>query len=88
MLMLVLSMPSWANHLPEDVEQATNVNDIALPLTEHSAAELAHIETGGKILSVEQTQENDQIIFRVKVLHQNGKVKVHRFDGETGHAIH
>lgn len=88
LLFLLISAPLSARMLPGDIEPGSSINDITLPLTAHTAAELAQVETGGKILSVEEVEKKDRIIFRVKVLHANGKVKIHRFDGKTGHAIH
>jgi uncharacterized membrane protein YkoI len=48
---------------------------------------LAKVETDGKVLSVERVGIGRNIIFKVKVLHKNGKVKTHRFNAETGRAI-
>ncbi len=73
--------------VPYEQQPGNIINEIALPLTKHTAAELAKIETGGKILSVDEQQAGKGIIFRVKVLHNNGKVKVHRIDRDTGHTL-
>jgi uncharacterized membrane protein YkoI len=73
--------------IPYEQQPGNIINEIALPLTKHTAAELAKIETGGKILSVEEQPNGDQLIFRVKVLHDNGKVKVHRIDRDSGHTL-
>ncbi|MCX4186330.1 PepSY domain-containing protein [Methylophaga sp. OBS4] len=86
LIIMLTSLPAMADHLPYDLEPGTSINEIALPLTKHTAAELARIETGGKVLSVDEERRNNHIIFRVKVLHNNGKVKVHRIDRDTGHA--
>lgn len=85
--LLLLSLPVMADEdIPYEQQPGNSINEIALPLTEHTAAELAKVETGGKILSVDEEQRGDKVIFRVKVLHNNGKVKVHRFNRDTGHA--
>lgn len=73
--------------IPYEQQPGNSINEIVLPLTKHTAAELAKVETNGKILSVDEQRNGAQIIFRVKVLHDNGKVKVHRFDRDTGHAL-
>lgn len=88
LLLLAFSTTVIADHLPEDVEPGTSINDIALPLTRETAAELAQIETGGKVLSVDQEQQNHHTVFRVKVLHDNGKIKTYSIDQNTGHTIH
>lgn len=87
-ILMLFSLPIQADeHLPYELQPGNSINEIALPLTKHTAAELAKIETGGKVLSVDEEQLGDTTVFRVKVLHNNGKVKVHRINGETGHAI-
>lgn len=80
--------PAFADdHRPYEQEPGNNINEIALPLTTHTAAELAKVETGGKILSVEEEYYGSKTIFRVKVLHNDGKVKNHRFDRDSGHSV-
>jgi hypothetical protein len=74
-------------HIPYEQQPGNSINEIVLPLTQHTAAELAKVETNGKVLSVDEQRRGAQIIFRVKVLHNNGKVKVHLFDRDTGHAL-
>ncbi len=90
-LLLLLSTSSVLtiadDHLPYEQEPGNNINEIALPLTDHTAAELAKVETGGKILSVDEEHYGNKIIFRVKVLHNDGKVKIHRFDRDSGHSV-
>lgn len=88
MSLLLLALPLQADeHIPYEQQPGNIINEIALPLTKHTAAELAKLETGGKILSVDEENRNDMVIFRVKVLHNNGKVKVHRINRDTGHAV-
>lgn len=84
-LTLTLGVAVYAAHVPDGVEPGDSVNEIQLPLTKESAAELIRIETKGKILSVNKKQQEGNIIFRVKVLHDNGKIKIYRLDAETGH---
>ncbi|PHS69479.1 MAG: hypothetical protein COB23_05860 [Methylophaga sp.] len=86
-LMMTLSTAVSANHLPDDIEPGDVVNDIQLPLTKKSAAELAHIETGGKVMSIEQKQKHGQVYFSAKVLHDNGKVKIYRYDRNSGQSF-
>ncbi len=86
LIFMLFNLPSQADdHVPYEEQPGNSINEIALPLTQHTAAELAKIETGGKILSVEEEPRDGTVIFRVKVLHNNGKVKVHRFNRDTGH---
>ena len=63
----------------------TSHHEIVLPLTANSVAELARKKTGGKVLSVKEETLADRLIFHVKVLHNNGKVKIYRVDSNTGH---
>jgi uncharacterized membrane protein YkoI len=57
---------------------------VALPLTKESAAEHVQTESGGKVLSVDEKQEGAKQIFKVKVLHDDGKIKIYQVDAETG----
>lgn len=75
------------DELPYEEQPGNSINEISLPLTKQSAAELAKIETDGKVLSVDRVEKGDKVIFKVKVLHKNGKVKMHRFNAKTGRAI-
>lgn len=87
LLILLAPLSVFADEsVPYEQQPGNSINEIMLPLTKHTAAELAKIETNGKILSVDEQRHGDKVIFRVKVLHDNGKVKVHRFDRDTGHA--
>lgn len=86
-IMLTLPLSVYSDHLPPEAEAGTSINDIALPLTKKTAAELAQVESGGRVLSVDQEQYQNHTIFRVKVLHQNGKVKTYRLDRDTGYQM-
>jgi uncharacterized membrane protein YkoI len=61
-----------------------SVSGVALPLTKESAAEHVKTQSGGKILSVDEKQEGAKQLFKVKVLHDDGKIKVYQMDAETG----
>jgi len=88
LLALLLSSSVLAEEpVPYEHVPGNSINEIQLPLTRHTAAELAKIETAGKILSVDEETRNNKAIFRIKVLHNNGKVKVHRIDRDTGHSV-
>lgn len=90
LLLLILLAPLSLladEQIPYEQQPGNSINEIVLPLTKHTAAELAKVETNGKILSVDEQRRGDKLIFRVKVLHDNGKVKVHSFDRDTGHAL-
>ncbi|NOQ82305.1 MAG: hypothetical protein GQ548_07260 [Methylophaga sp.] len=84
--MLPLSVS--AAHLADDIEPGDGVNEIQLPLTRASAAELIRTESHGKVLSVDKKKVRGKIIFRVKVLHNNGKIKMYHLDPLTGHPPH
>lgn len=64
-----------------------HASDVALPLTKDSAAKLIQQQTNGKILSVDKNQRNNKTVFRVKVLHDQGKVKMYRLDAKTGRKL-
>jgi hypothetical protein len=88
LLLLITALPLSADEsVPYEQQPGNSINEIRLPLNQHTAAELAKVETQGQILSVEEDTQDNRIIFRVKVLHKSGKVKVHRFDRNTGHAL-
>ena len=80
----IVSSPVWAEHVPDHIKQSARVDNIPLPLTKNTAAELARIQSGGKILSVDEQKQGNRTIFRVKVLHNNGKVKIYHIDRDTG----
>jgi len=84
--MLPLSVS--AAHLADDIEPGDGINEIQLPLTKASAAELIRIESKGKVLSVDKKKVKGKMLFRVKVLHNDGKIKIYQLDPSTGHAPH
>jgi len=88
LVLLTLSLSLYAKHLADDIEPGDGVNEIQLPLTKESAAELIRMETKGKILSVEETSHRGNMIFKIKVLHDNGKIKIYRRDPLTAHEPH
>lgn len=83
--LFILSPSIYAKHLPDDIQPGDGINEIQLPLTKESAAELVKVESNGKVLSVDEELHLGKIIFRVKVLHQDGKIKIYRLDRESGH---
>ncbi len=85
--LLLVAQSALATHLPDDVEPGDSVNEIQLPLTQESAAELIRIETHGKVLSVAESHEKKLKIFKIKVLHKNGLIKHYRLNANTGHHI-
>ncbi|OUR63669.1 hypothetical protein A9Q79_10060 [Methylophaga sp. 42_25_T18] len=86
--LLVLSLAVNSAQLPDDIEPGDSVNEIQLPLTKQSAAELIRVEYQGKVLSVDKNKFKGKTIFRVKVLHDNGKIRFYRLDPLTGYAPH
>lgn len=63
------------------------IANTALPLTKESAAEHIQQQSGGKVLSVDPKQDGDKQLFRVKVLHDDGKIKVYQLDAKTGREV-
>jgi len=59
-------MTVFAAHLPDDIEPGDAVNDIQLPLTRESAAELVRIESEGKVLSVDEKKVMETLSFELK----------------------
>ncbi len=59
----------------------------AEPLTKASAAQQVKSQSGGKVLSVDEKQRHGQTLYRVKVLHEDGKVKIYQLDATTGKSI-
>jgi|GEM_PF-586642 len=82
---ILLSPGIQAGQLVDDIEPGDNVNEIQLPLTKRTAAELVRVESEGKVLSVDKVQHKGKSIFRVKVLHDDGKIKLYRIDPQTGY---
>jgi uncharacterized membrane protein YkoI len=66
------------------ISSAWAEDNIQLPLTKQSAAEIIQLEYKGKILSVDKGEANKKIIFLIKVLHDDGKVKIYKLDASTG----
>jgi uncharacterized membrane protein YkoI len=90
-ILFIVLLPFSSIHaakLADDVEPGDGVNEIQLPLTKESAAELIRVETRGKVLSVEKKPYKNSVVFNVKVLHDDGIVKVYRLDPNTGHRAH
>ncbi len=82
---ILLSPGIQAGQLVDDIDPGDNVNEIQLPLTKRTAAELVRVESEGKVLSVDKVQYKGKSIFRVKVLHDDGKIKFYRIDPQTGY---
>jgi len=86
-LTILLASPLFiqAARLADDIEPGDGVNEIQLPLTKQSAAELIRAESNGKILSVDEEFYKNTNVFRIKVIHDNGNVKYYRLDPNTAH---
>jgi uncharacterized membrane protein YkoI len=57
---------------------------VELPLTQQSAAEIIQLESSGKILSVNNQEKDGEILFLIKVLHTDGKIKIYSLEASTG----
>ncbi len=75
--LLFLSSPVFSAHVEAEMK---------LPLTKESAAQLVKSESKGKILTIETKNINNKDIFRIKVLHDSGRMKIYLIDPETGHS--
>lgn len=84
LIFCLFSMPTMAESASESGVSADYVNNIALPLTKETAAELAKTETGGRVLSVHKETQEKIDLFRIKVLHDNGTVRTYRIERDTG----
>lgn len=85
---LGLSLALFATQLEDDIEPGEGIHEIQLPLTKESAAELIRMESKGKILSVERASFIDKFIYKIKVLHDDGKIKIYLLDAHTAHKPH
>lgn len=56
-------------------------------LTKETAAEQVQKDTGGKVLSVDEKKDADQTLYKVKVLHDDGMIKVYQLDAATGKTV-
>ncbi len=74
--LLILSTMSISSAWAEDT--------VELPLTKQSAADIIQVESKGKILSVDKDNADKKVIFLIKVLHKDGKVKIYKLDALTG----
>lgn len=74
--LLILSNMSISSAWAEDT--------IQLPLTKQTAAEIIQLESSGKILSVDKDEADKKVIFLIKVLHDDGKIKIYKLDASTG----
>ena len=83
--LLTFSTIIFSAPLADDIEPGDSINEIQLPLTKTSAAELIRLESKGKVLSVEEKHVSNVTLFRVKVLHNDGKIKIYSIDKATGH---
>ncbi|MDF1588013.1 MAG: hypothetical protein P1P93_02500 [Gammaproteobacteria bacterium] len=83
-ILLLSSIAVHSARLPDDVEPGDSVNEIKLPLTKESAAELIRVETKGKVLSVDTQKHKSGSVFKIKVLHDDGTVKIYRLDATSG----
>lgn len=61
-----------------------STSGVPLPLTKESAAKQVQTQSGGKVLSVDPKQSDGKQLFKVKVLHDDGKIKIYQLDAETG----
>ncbi|MBL1320685.1 MAG: hypothetical protein COA63_006440 [Methylophaga sp.] len=63
---------------------STSAYAVQLPLTKQSAAEVIQFESKGKVLSVDKEEDDKKVIFLIKVIHDDGKIKVYTLDASTG----
>ncbi len=51
------------------------------------AADIARAAHGGKVLKVDEVNSNGQVVFRVKLLLDGGRIKIVTVDGNSGRVI-
>ena len=91
-LLLFIYQPAYSQHLADGINPGDPINEIELPLTAETAAELIAVETGGKILSSTEiylgATASGTLHFRVKVLlDKKGIIKIYLLDAQTGHKV-
>jgi hypothetical protein len=85
---LALPLFTYAAYLADDIEPGDGTNEIQLPLTKKTAAELIHLEKKGQILSVDTQKFKGKIVFKIKVLQTGGIIRHYLLDPITGHPPH
>jgi uncharacterized membrane protein YkoI len=75
-LFILLGTSAYAAQSPD--------GEVQLPLTKQSAAEIIQHKSKGKILSVDKDEVGKKNIFLIKVIHDDGKIKVYKLDASTG----
>ena len=83
---LLLPFGTYADHVSE-LNANHAEHQFVLPLTQESAAEFIRSKTGGKVLSVDRDAVPDETFFRVKVISEQGRVKIYRVDSSTGKIV-
>ena len=85
-LLPILLAFSLATFMPLASTSATESQRIILAqaLTAQDAAELVQARVGGRVLSVEPTQLDGRLVYRVKVLTRKGAVRIFHVDASTG----
>ena len=65
-------------------EPPTLLAQAAPAMSAAEAAALVSARTGGRVLDVRAEQRGEQVVYRVKVLLEGGRVRVVRVDAESG----
>ncbi len=81
LLSLSVTAVSGVYAIPENL---ASVNGLLLALDSGGAARAAEAKTGGKVLSVTKEERNGRIVFRVKVLLPEGRIKNVFIEGGNG----
>lgn len=86
MLMVLAVLPMLATPVHASPRQAVSLSGhLSLArLDAASAARIVQRRTGGKVLAVDQTDRGGRILYRVKVLLPEGRVRTVTVDAETG----
>lgn len=81
---LNLPQSSLGNTLIDDSTINTDTPSTSAQITPAQAADLVRRHTGGQIMSVNSLRTETGVIYGVKVLHNSGRMRVMRVDGQTG----
>jgi uncharacterized membrane protein YkoI len=87
-LLLSLAMlpaVTWA--LPKNVRSPMQYAQGENRTDKSRAADIARAAHGGKVLKVDEVNSNGQVVFRVKLLLDGGRIKIVTVDGNSGRVI-
>lgn len=81
-LMLAFALPGYAGQEHSRVPVAEQRS-----ISESQAASAAQHAVPGKVLGVQRVKTGDQVIFKVKILTDDGRVRIVTVDGASGRVL-